>query len=126
MPKPQRISTRAEKITATLPLMNGNHHADLKEAPTTNLAPDLDPRDIDRERDVVTLREAAQYLNCHASTLYRMVNEGDIPGFRLGGSWRFRRSELDEWIASQTVRPVQEGKEPRKAGPKRGRGRPKR
>jgi len=89
-------------------------------------APDPDPGDIDREREVMTLRDAAEYLNCHPSTLYRMVNHGDIPGFRLGGGWRFRRSDLEKWIASLTAKPVESKPAPRKARPRGRKDRPKR
>jgi excisionase family DNA binding protein len=53
----------------------------------------------DRDRDVITLREAAEYLNCHYGTIYRLVRVGDFPAFRLGGSWRVQRSEIEKWIA---------------------------
>jgi excisionase family DNA binding protein len=82
-------------------------------------APDADLGDIDREREVITLREAAEYLNCHPTTLYRMVNHGNIPGFRLGGGWRFRRSDLDKWIASLTVVSPAEAMESKPVSPKR-------
>jgi excisionase family DNA binding protein len=83
-------------------------------------APEAEPSDIDREREVMRLREAAEYLNCHPSTLYRMVNQGNIPGFRLGGGWRFRRSDLEKWIASLTAKPVESKPAPRKRKPKEG------
>ena len=70
------------------------------------------------EREVMTLREAADYLNCHRTTLYRMVKQGDIPAFRLGGSWRFRRPDIEDWIASLTVRPTESKSVPRKGRPK--------
>jgi len=93
-------------------------------------APEAEPSGIDRERDVMTLREAAEYLNCHTSTLYRMVNQGSIPGFRLGGGWRFRRTDLDEWIASLTVVPGAKAMESKpaleKAKPKGRKGKPNR
>ena len=81
--------------------------------------PDAERSDIDREREVMTLRDAAQYLNCHPTTLYRMVNHGNIPGFRLGGGWRFRRSDLDKWIARLTVLPGAKAMESKPAARKR-------
>ncbi len=47
----------------------------------------------------MTLQEVADYLNCHYSTAFKLARRGDIPGFRLGGNWRFLKSEVDEWIA---------------------------
>jgi excisionase family DNA binding protein len=50
---------------------------------------------------VMTLREAAAFLHCHTSTLYRLANNGEIPAFRLGGSWRFTWEALDRWMTKQ-------------------------
>lgn len=53
--------------------------------------------------EVMTLREVAQYLKITERTLYRLVQEGKVPAFRVGNAWRFRRSDLDRWIAQQTL-----------------------
>lgn len=58
--------------------------------------------------DVLTLREVAEYLKVTERTLYRLVGDRRIPAFKVGGSWRFRLAEIDEWITSQT-RPVKSG-----------------
>jgi excisionase family DNA binding protein len=52
-------------------------------------------------REVMTLREAAAYLNCHHATLYRLVRRGEFPFFKVGSDLRFKRSAIDEWIARQ-------------------------
>jgi excisionase family DNA binding protein len=36
-------------------------------------------------------------MRCHQSTIYRLAKHGEIPGFRLGGAWRFRISDIDRW-----------------------------
>lgn len=51
--------------------------------------------------DILTIREVAEYLKLNEKTTYRLVAEGKIPGFKIGGSWRFRRSEIDSWIEKQ-------------------------
>lgn len=53
------------------------------------------------ETDVITIRELAAYLKTAEKTLYRLVGEGAVPGFKVGGSWRFRKSEIDKWIKKQ-------------------------
>ncbi len=55
--------------------------------------------------EVMTIGEAATYLNCHRTTLYRLVKVGEVPAFRLGGSWRFLRSEINKWIGERRVWP---------------------
>ncbi|MHB1587267.1 MAG: helix-turn-helix domain-containing protein [Acidiferrobacteraceae bacterium] len=44
--------------------------------------------------------EVAVYLKAGKRTVYRLAASGEIPAFKLGGTWRFRRSELDQWIAA--------------------------
>ena len=51
--------------------------------------------------EILTLDEVAAYLKAGKKTVYRLVQQGQIPGFKLGGTWRFRRTELDRWIAAQ-------------------------
>jgi excisionase family DNA binding protein len=49
--------------------------------------------------EMMTLRQVAQYLNCSYATAHKLAQRGEIPSFRLGGSWRFLKSEIDKWIA---------------------------
>lgn len=51
--------------------------------------------------DILTIREVAVYLKLNEKTTYRLVAEGKIPGFKVGGAWRFRLSEIERWIACQ-------------------------
>ncbi len=57
------------------------------------------------QTDIMTIREVADYLKLTEKTAYRLTAEGKIPGFKVGGSWRFRKSEIDTWIEQQTSRP---------------------
>lgn len=52
------------------------------------------------EGEILTLDEVALYLKAGKRTVYRLAQKGEIPAFKLGGTWRFRRSELDRWIAA--------------------------
>ena len=54
------------------------------------------------QTDIMTIREVADYLKLTEKTAYRLVAEGKIPGFKVGGSWRFRRSEIERWIDAQS------------------------
>jgi excisionase family DNA binding protein len=46
-----------------------------------------------------TAQEIAAYLNCSVSTVRRFATKGKIPHYRLGKIVRFRRSEIDIWLA---------------------------
>ena len=51
--------------------------------------------------EIFTIKEVASYLKLAEKTAYRLVADGQIPGFKVGGAWRFRKKELDRWIAKQ-------------------------
>ncbi len=46
----------------------------------------------------MTLEEVAQYCRVSERTVIDWVQKGDIPGGKLGTSWRFKRSEVNSWI----------------------------
>ena len=50
---------------------------------------------------ILTLREVADYLKLAEKTAYRLAAEGKLPGFKVGGSWRFRESDISDWIEKQ-------------------------
>ncbi|MCD0244850.1 helix-turn-helix domain-containing protein [Xanthomonas melonis] len=51
--------------------------------------------------EILTIEEVAAYLKAGRRTVYRLAANGQIPAFKLGGTWRFRRTELDQWIAAR-------------------------
>jgi excisionase family DNA binding protein len=51
--------------------------------------------------EILTIREVAEYLKLNEKTTYRLASEGKIPGFKVGGAWRFRKAEIDRWIKEQ-------------------------
>jgi excisionase family DNA binding protein len=53
-------------------------------------------------REVLDIRQAADYLGISADTLYRYASEGTVPAFRLGNRWRFKRSLLDAWMVKMS------------------------
>jgi excisionase family DNA binding protein len=62
-------------------------------------------------REVMDIRQAANYLGISADSLYRYAATGFIPAFRLGNRWRFRKSRLDEWMDRRSG--LEEAEEPR-------------
>jgi excisionase family DNA binding protein len=42
---------------------------------------------------------AAEFLGgIHPKTLQRMARRGEVPAYRVGRFWRYRASELDDWL----------------------------
>ncbi|MBL1404837.1 MAG: helix-turn-helix domain-containing protein [Rhizobiales bacterium] len=52
--------------------------------------------------DIMTMKEVADYLKLNEKTAYRLTSDGKLPAFKVGGSWRFRKSEIDEWTKKQS------------------------
>ena len=48
--------------------------------------------------EILTLKQLAEYLQLAEKTAYRLAAEGKLPGFKVGGSWRFKRNDLESWI----------------------------
>jgi len=49
----------------------------------------------------MTVRDVAAFLNVDEKTIYRLAQRGDLPGFKVSGSWRFQRPGLEAWIAER-------------------------
>ncbi|MDD4202904.1 MAG: helix-turn-helix domain-containing protein [Candidatus Omnitrophica bacterium] len=56
---------------------------------------------MDFDHDIMTIEELADYLRMQKVTIYKHVQEGKIPAFKVGGAWRFKRSTIDKWIEEQ-------------------------
>jgi excisionase family DNA binding protein len=48
--------------------------------------------------EVLTIEELAVYLKIAKSTLYKLAQEGKLPGLEVGRHWRFRREAIDRWL----------------------------
>ena len=61
------------------------------------------------ETDIMTIKELAEYLKLKEKNAYKLAAEGEIPGFKIGGSWRFKKSEIDKWITEQSGKNASKG-----------------
>jgi excisionase family DNA binding protein len=48
--------------------------------------------------EILTLKEVARYLKLTEKTAYRLAAENKLPGFKIGGSWRFKQKDIEKWI----------------------------
>ena len=55
------------------------------------------------EGEILTIREVADYLKVTERTIYRLAAAKQIPAFKVGGSWRFSRADIDSWIKQQSM-----------------------
>jgi len=51
----------------------------------------------------MTVREVAGYLNVDEKTVYRLAQRGELPGFKVAGTWRFKKRDIDDWIERQKL-----------------------
>lgn len=55
--------------------------------------------------DIITAKELGRYLKLSESTIYKLALCGELPGFKIGDSWRF---DMDEVI--KLIRKAKQGK----------------
>ena len=48
--------------------------------------------------DIMTIDALAEYLKISRSTLYKLVQDGRLPGQKIGWHWRFHKEAIDEWL----------------------------
>ena len=53
--------------------------------------------------DILMIKDVAEYLKVTERTIYRLAAAKKIPAFKVGGSWRFSRSDIDAWIKEQST-----------------------
>ena len=49
----------------------------------------------------MTVRDVARHLNVDEKTVYRLAQRGQLPGFKVAGTWRFKRVDIEDWIDRQ-------------------------
>ena len=54
--------------------------------------------------EVLTIKEVAAMLKVGEKTAYTLAQSRELPGFKVGGQWRFRRNDIQTWISAQIER----------------------
>ncbi len=57
---------------------------------------------LDKPIFVLTVKEVADYLHVHPSTVYKLLRNQQVPAFRIGSDWRFNKEKIDQWMADRT------------------------
>jgi excisionase family DNA binding protein len=53
------------------------------------------------DSEFLTAEEVAEYLRLPLSTVYKLVQDKRLPGFKVGKHWRFRKDSIEKWINDQ-------------------------
>jgi excisionase family DNA binding protein len=56
------------------------------------------------EDEIFTIKELSEHLRVHPTTIYRLLRQGLLPGFRVGSNWRFSRDAIEQWERDQVGR----------------------
>ena len=56
------------------------------------------------ERDILTMKEAAEYLRVSRATMYKIIESGGLPAYKVNGTLRFEFSEIKAYIAKNRVK----------------------
>ncbi len=51
--------------------------------------------------EILTVGQVAELLHLHPMTVYRLAKEGKLPGFKVGGRWRFDRGAMEIWMVDR-------------------------
>lgn len=57
--------------------------------------------DTGQTSTVLTIEDLATYLKISKSTLYKLAQEGSLPGQKVGRHWRFHRKAVDQWLRNE-------------------------
>ena len=49
----------------------------------------------------LTVDEVAKRFGVNVTTVYRLVQRGRLPAFKIGNQWRFSEARLEEWVADR-------------------------
>ncbi|MBK3445953.1 helix-turn-helix domain-containing protein [Pseudomonas sp. PA-7-1E] len=63
------------------------------------------------EGEILTIKQVADYLKVTERTIYRLAAAKKIPAFKVGGTWRFSRADIDSWIKLQSLEGLDAGRE---------------
>ena len=60
------------------------------------------------EDSLITVKEVADYLKLKEQTVYLLARQNKIPSLKVGGSLRFKKSQIDTWLATTPKTGTQE------------------
>ncbi len=58
----------------------------------------------------MTISDLAVYLQVSQSSLYKLVQRGDVPGHKVGRHWRFHKVSIDGWLQDRSPKAARSAK----------------
>ena len=58
------------------------------------------------EKEIMTVKQVAEYLQMDEHTIYKLARSGQIPSIKIAGQWRFKKKIIDKWIGDESLERV--------------------
>lgn len=58
------------------------------------------------EKEIMTVKQVAEYLQMDDHTIYKLARSGQIPSIKIAGQWRFKKDVIDKWISEESLERV--------------------
>ncbi len=55
------------------------------------------------EKEIMTVKQVAEYLQMDEHTGYKLARSGQIPSLKIAGQWRFKKEVIDKWISEKSL-----------------------
>lgn len=56
------------------------------------------------DEKALTVKQVSEYLQVNERTIYKLAQTGKIPSFKVAGTWRFWKREIDEWTKNSSIK----------------------
>ncbi|MDL1971313.1 MAG: helix-turn-helix domain-containing protein [Candidatus Desulfofervidaceae bacterium] len=60
----------------------------------------------EKEKEIMTVKQVAEYLQMNEHTIYKLARSGQIPAIKIAGQWRFKKDVIDKWISEKSLERV--------------------
>jgi len=50
------------------------------------------------DKEVLTVKQVAEFLQMNERTIYKLAKQGDIPSFKVSNQWRFLKKDIESWV----------------------------
>jgi len=56
------------------------------------------------DKEVLTVKQVAEFLQMDERTIYKLAKQGDIPSFKVSNQWRFLKKDIESWVERKIAR----------------------
>ncbi|MBO8130959.1 MAG: helix-turn-helix domain-containing protein [Candidatus Marinimicrobia bacterium] len=64
----------------------------------------------EKEKEIMTVKQVAEYLQMDEHTIYKLARSGQIPSLKIAGQWKFKKEVIDKWISEKSLDRISQNK----------------